>query len=323
MKPLIPTGLDVLLRGAGAPRQALRIPAPDISRWRAGNVIPGVWSFDSGLPGQHVCIVGLTHGNEIAGAILLDRFLREKLRPIHGRLTLILANLDAFSRFDPDDPTASRFLEEDLNRVWDIALLDGPRRSCELRRARALRPVLDTADVILDLHSMLWPSDPLFLVSGSPASVELAAELGVPPLVVADEGHATGRRIIDYGPFSDPASGRRAILLEAGWHWEPETVVRMEQASRRLLARTGLVPATPFASLTPPRVAHVTRTVTARSADFTFTQPWRGGVVIPQRGTLIATDGDEDIRTPHDDCMLVMPSLLAQAGQTAVRMARI
>ncbi len=319
MRAQLPPALAELLE---APRRTARLQAPDITRWRAGNSLPGVWSFDSGLPGPHLCLVALTHGNEIAGAILLDRLLREGLRPLRGRLTLVFANLDAFSRFDADDPTASRFLEEDLNRVWDIATLEGPRRSAELRRARALRPVLDGADVILDLHSMLWPADPLLLVGGPQESVRLAMELGEPALVVADHGHQTGRRMIDYGHFAVPGSGRRSILLEAGWHWEAETVQRMEAATRRLLALLGLAPG-PVPALPVPRLARVTQTITARTADFSFTQPWRGGTVIPKRGTVIAVDGDEEIRTPHDQCMLVMPSLIASPGHTAVRLAQI
>lgn len=319
MRAQLPPALVELLH---APHRAPRLAAPDITRWRAGNALPGVWSFDSGVQGPHLCIVALTHGNEIAGAILLDRLLREGLRPLRGRLSLIFANLDAFSRFDVNDPTASRFLEEDLNRVWDIATLEGPRRSSELRRARALRPVFDTADVILDLHSMLWPADPLFLVGGPQASVQLAMQMGDPALVVADHGHQAGRRLIDYARFAVPGSGRRGLLLEAGWHWEVETVTRMEAAARRMLALTGVVPG-PLPASAAPRLARVTRTITVRTADFTFTQPWRGGAIIPQRGTLIATDGDEEIRTPHEDCMLVMPSLITQPGLTAVRLAKL
>ncbi|UPY37580.1 succinylglutamate desuccinylase/aspartoacylase family protein [Sediminicoccus sp. KRV36] len=319
MKARLPPALAEVLE---TPRRTERLAPPDITPWRAGNTLPGVWSFQAASPGPHLCIVALTHGNEFAGAILLDRLLREGLRPDRGRLTLVFANLDAFSRFDAEDPTASRFLEEDLNRLWDIATLEGPRRSSELRRARALRPVFDGADVILDLHSMLWPSDPLFLVGGPQASVRLAMELGEPALVVADHGHLGGRRLIDYGRFAVPGSGRRSVLLEAGWHWEAETVQRMEVATRRMLALAGVVPA-PLARLAPPRLARVTHTITARSAEFTFTQPWRGGVVIPDRGTLIARDGDTEIRTPHADCMLVMPSLVTSPGHTAVRLARL
>ena len=34
------------------------------------------------------------------------------------------------------------------------ATLDGPRRSLELARARALRPLYESADLLLDIHSM-------------------------------------------------------------------------------------------------------------------------------------------------------------------------
>ena len=51
-----------------------------------------------------------------------------------------------FLAFDPANPTASRFLDEDLNRVWDPALLDGPRASAELTRAREIRPAVEAAD---------------------------------------------------------------------------------------------------------------------------------------------------------------------------------
>jgi hypothetical protein len=318
----LPPPLEALLRAAGAPAQRLALTPPDLAFWRAGNELPGVWSFAAEARGPHVCLVSLIHGNEFAGAIVLERLLRERIRPAVGRLSFVFANLDAFSRFDADDPTASRFLEEDLNRLWDIAALDGPRRSAELRRARALRPVIEKADVILDLHSMLWPSDPLYLVGGSRSSLELAIQLGTPPLVVSDQGHIAGRRLIDYGPFGVPGSGRRGLLLEGGWHWEAQTVERMEGAVRRLLALTGVVPA-PIEPLgEAARVARVTRTITARTADFAFTRPWRGGELVREAGTLLAMDGGREIRTDHADCLLVMPSLRTLPGQTAVRLAR-
>ena len=72
----------------------------------------------------------------------------------------------------------------------------------------------------------------------------------------------------------------------------------------------------------PPRLAEVTRTITARTPGFAFVRPFRGGDVVPQRNTLIALDGETEIRTPHDNCLLVMPSLRSMPGQTAVRLAR-
>ncbi len=309
--------LSALATGEPGPSLPVHIAAPDLRRWMDGNAARGAWSFTAEAPGPHVCVVALTHGNEIAGAIVLDRWLRQELRPVAGRLSLVFANLDAYARFDARDPTASRFLEQDLNRVWDPEMLDGPGRSSELRRARALRPLLDSADVVLDLHSMLWPADPLLLVGGGAASEALALALGTPPLVVSDPGHEAGRRLIDYAA----QVGRRGVLLEAGHHWERETVSLMERVARRMLMLCGVLPGAPPAVSPAPRLARVTRAVTARGVDFAFSQPVRGGDVIARAGTLIARDGEIEIRTPHDDCLLVMPSLRTAPGLTAVRLA--
>ena len=66
----------------------------------------------------------------------------------------------------------------------------------------------------------------------------------------------------------------------------------------------------------------VTVAVTATTPGFAFVRPFRGGDVIRERNTLIAIDGTTEIRTPHDDCLLIMPSLRASRGHTAVRLAR-
>ncbi len=306
----------------------VQLRAPDLARWQAGNTgIPGFMSFAAPAPGPHVLLLALTHGNEIAGAIALDRLLAAGVRPQRGRLTFGFVNLAAFARFDPAQPTTSRFVDEDLNRVWDSADLDGPRRSLELERAREIRPVVESADLLLDLHSMLWPSDPLILSGPTVKGRALASAIGVPELVVADMGHAAGRRIIDHSRFTDPATPPTAILAEAGQHWARETVDIMLGCTAGLLRHAGTVPGHPALPPPPPspqtvRIAEVTMTVTANTAGFAFVQPWRGGEVVARRNSLIAVDGSIEIRTPHDDCLLVMPSLRSGRGHTAVRLAR-
>jgi len=304
----------------------VRITAPDLEPWLAGNTgIAGFTTFDSGAPGPHVALLALTHGNEIAGAIVLDRLMRARTRIPRGRLTYGFVNLAAFARFDPRQPTLSRFVDEDINRLWDTPLLDGARRSIELDRAREIRPFLDTVDVLLDLHSMLWPSDPLILSGGSDKGRRLALGIGAPELVVADHGHASGRRIIDYGRFADPDSTAAAALVEAGRHWQPETVAMADASVAGLLRHLDLemgraAPPTPRRAAS--RFAEVTHVVTASTPSFAFVQPFRGGDVIPRRNTLLALDGTTEVRTPHDDCLLVMPSLRPSRGHTAVRLAR-
>ena len=235
------------------------------------------------MAGPHVALLAIAHGNEIAGAIVLDRLLDAGCAPTRGRLTFGFVNLAAYERFDPRQPTASRFIDEDINRVWDAAVLDSARRSTELDRAREIRPLIDTVDVLLDLHSMLWPSDPLILCGTSPKGRRLALGAGVPALVVADHGHASGRRLIDYARFADPATPCAASLVEAGQHWQQATVDTMfasvagllrhltwRRRIRRCRARTR----------STQRFAEVTMAVTAATSNFAFVQPYRGGDVI-------------------------------------------
>jgi len=317
------------------PAFQVRLTTPDIGRWLAGNTgIVGFTTRDSGKPGPHVALLAIAHGNEIAGAIVLDRLLRADFTPTRGRLTLGFVDIAAFERFDPHQPTASRFVDEDINRVWDEAVLDGPRHSSELDRAREIRPLIETVDVLLDLHSMLWPSDPLILCGASPKGRHLAIGVGVPELVVADHGHATGRRLIDHTQFTDPDTPFAAVLVEAGQHWDPATVATMHGSVSGLLRHLDMAGAHPVLSdgsaerqargHTPAnrRFAEVTMAVTAATSNFAFVQPYRGGDVIPRRNTLIALDSNTEIRTPHDDCLLVMPSLRPSRGHTAVRLAR-
>lgn len=314
---------------SGAGDFPVGIAPPAYEAIAAGNTgIPGVWSFAASAPGPHAAIVALVHGNEIAGALALARLMAVSGLPARGRLSLVFANLDAFSRFDPREPTASRYVDEDLNRLWCRGVLDGSRESVELRRARELRPLFDTVDLLLDLHSMLWDSDPLILCGPTEKARRLAVAIGTPPLVVSDQGHVGGRRLIDYRPFADPGTKRAAVLVEAGQHWEGATVPAMLASAVAFLRHTGQIDEASAASLAgpvsaaAPVVAEVTQTVTAESSDFRFVRSFRGGEIVPERNTLIALDGDAEVRTPHDDCILVMPSPRTCRGHTAVRLAR-
>ena len=202
-------------------------------------------------------------------------------------------------------------------------MLAGPRRSLELNRAREIKTLVDQSDVILDLHSMLWPSDPLIL-SGQTASGRTRNAIGCPPMVVADAGHANGSRLIDYAGLS--GAGTTAVLVEAGQHWRPETVDTAMASVSGLLRHFGQVsadaPFPPPPPKAPVRFATVTDVVTARTASFAFVRAWYGGEVVTRRNTVIAMDGMMEIKTPYDDCLLVMPSLRPGQGHTAVRLAK-
>ena len=306
----------------------IEISAPDISPYRVGNTgIEYVTSFDSGEPGPHVLVNAVTHGNELCGAIALDQVFRLGVRPARGKLSLSFANVAAYLSFDPKNPTASRFIDEDINRIWDQATLDGPRQSAELTRARAIRPFLDTVDILLDIHSMQHATAPLMLAGLTDKSLALAKRLGAPELIVRDKGHAAGGRMRDYGGFGDAASPKVALLIEAGQHWERRCAEVAIDVTWRFLAASGvLAPTEAQRHLTRPparqRVITVTEAVTIATDRFEFASDYRGLEIIPKAGTVIGRDGGKEVRTPYDECVLIMPSRRLSRGQTAVRLGR-
>jgi predicted deacylase len=306
----------------------VEFPPPDISRYRDGNTgVPFVHSFEAARPGPHLLITALVHGNEPAGAAALDRLLSQGFRPSRGRLTLAFANVDAYARFDPASPRASRWVEEDMNRIWSPDSLVTPPRSADVARAIALRPFVEQADYLLDLHSMQHPTEPLVLAGPLPRSRELARKVSLADLVVVDRGHAQGPRMRDYGGFADPHATKTALLIECGQHWAASSGEVAYAAVIRMLERLDMVPAVleqPAVVLpeAPSRFVEITMPVTIKQ-DFVFALPLRGGEIIRRAGTVIGHDGGEPVVTPHDDCFVLMPSQRLTAGLTAVRLGRL
>jgi predicted deacylase len=312
----------------------IELSPPDIARWRVGNTgVDYVWRFDSGMPGPDVMVQALTHGNELCGAIALDGLLDRPLRLARGTLTVAFANVAAYARWDPADPDRSRYVDEDYNRVWADDALLGARDSIELRRARELRPFVDAADYLLDIHSMHEPCRPIMVCGatgrGGDKSAAFAQRMGVPGDLLIDTGHPAGLRMIERGAFGDPNAPRTALLIECGQHWEQSAADVAVDTLLRFLQATGSLDAgtvEPLLHRAPPaaqRIVRVTEAVVARSLSFRFVAPFTGLEVIPRAGDPIATDGDTVIRAPYDDTVLVMPSLAhLKVGTTMVRLGR-
>lgn len=312
-----------------APAAPIDVAFPDIGRWAAGNIgIPYVWRFEGAMPGPSLTVQALTHGNEVCGAIALDWLLREGFRPTRGVLTLIFANVAAYETFDASDPYAARCLDEDFNRIWDAAVLDGDRCTRELARARELRPFYDRTDFLLDLHSMTDPCPALVLSGRRRKGRDLALALGMPQYVVVDAGHQAGRRLRDYAQFDDPLDSRNALLVECGQHWEAAAPIVAQQVMLRflqhfdMLDRAFIDAHVDAADLPPQQTIAITDVVTIETNAFAFAGPVAGMMCVAHRDTLIARDGDREIRTPHDDCVLIMPTRRPRKGETAVRLGR-
>ncbi|MEO7400837.1 MAG: succinylglutamate desuccinylase/aspartoacylase family protein [Polaromonas sp.] len=316
-----------------APRfkaHAVQLTPPELSPWAASATgVPYVQERAAAEAGPEVLLSALVHGNEYSGALALDEFLRSGLQPRRGRITAVFCNIAAFARFDASQPDASRFIDEDFNRVWSAVRLDGTGQSAELARAREIRPFVDRATHLLDLHSMHEPCAPLLVTGLLPRNIALAQSLASASQAIVDAGHADGVRMRDYGQFGQADGSGLALLLEAGQHWEASSLDVARNVLMRFLVACGAVergdvpPGWLLPDALPPAPIAVTDRVVARTLDFAFVQDFQGGETIARAGTVIAHDGGQPVLTPYDDCVLVMPSVRQlRPGVTTVRLGQ-
>ncbi len=317
----------------------IEITAPQLKQFEAGNcATPYVFDFVSALPGPVVMLCALTHGNEYSGAIVLKELLDLAFRPRRGRLIITFNNVAAFDTFNKGQPDDSRFVDEDFNRVWSAELLGGSKQSDELNRARQIRPFIDQADFLLDLHSMHETAPPMFVCGLLPKNVAFGKTIGAPEYLMCDAGHAQGVRMRDYGQFGDAQRPQQAVLLEAGQHWEQSSARTARDVTARTLLKTGIAQVNdiPYLWLQPDgpnqKTIEVSQAIVPVTDTFTFAQLFKGFETLPFN-ELIATEkvpisrehpkGIREIRAPYNDCVLVMPSTRHCApGVTVVRLGK-
>ena len=131
-------------------------------------------------------------------------------------------------------------------------------------------------------------------------------------------------------PLAIAAAAKTALLIEAGQHWQNRAAEVATDVMLRFLIAVGTLSRDAAAPLAGPdfdahprqRVIEVTEAVTIASDKFEFVDEFRGLEMLTPKGTLIGRDGGREVRTPYDDCVLIMPSRRLAKGQTAVRLGR-
>ncbi len=269
--------------------------------------VPFVWSFESGRPGPHVMIAGLTHGNEPAGQAAVLRLVEEGVRPLSGRLTLALVNPAAAA-------AGRRFVDRDMNRLWRDDWLDGDGSSVEAARGRELRPIVRQVDVLLDLHTTAFVARPFFVIAELAKTRALADRMAWPPTQqLMPGGCVDGRHLTDYGRFADPDDPAVAVTVECGTHDATASAGVAHAVARRFLeVANGPGPARPNVSIERFRTGEP---CIARTDRFALRIPTTGFVGV-RKGDVVAMDGDRPVIAPAD-LVIVSPRPDPKAGQTA------
>jgi len=305
------------------PLPVIEVLPRDLSAYRQGNVgVDYVHRFESGVPGPHVLVNALTHGNEFCGMVAACHLLDTGVRPLRGTLTVSFANVAAYETFDPQRPFDSRQITHNFNRIWSEEWLDGDQDSVELRRARAMRPVVAAADHILDLHSTSQDVVPFWVYPDFERNARVASAMAAPSVhLVMPQGLGSGMPVIQHGLHGQANSTAGAALVaECGQHFKQSSADLAIEVTLDFLGHFGLIERPPRAPVAPRRF-ELLRTHVVAHADFRFTRPVIGFETFAQ-GELIAMDGDEPIHAPCDDCTLFMPTREPIVGREGVYLTR-
>lgn len=305
-------------------KESLELLPRDLGPYRAGNTgVPYVHRFESGKPGPHVLVNALTHGNEFCGMVAATHLIDRGVRPKVGTLTVSFANVEAYESFSADDPYKSRLLVHNLNRIWSGEWLDGKEESPELRRAREMRPVVAAADHILDIHSTATPVAPFWVYAGYERNARAATAIGVPPIhLVMPAGMNTGTPLIQHGRHGNADHHGVSLVVECGQHFQRASADVAIDVTMRFLAHFGLVDADPsWPAPGPQRRFELLSTAVIKTGDVKFARPVVGLETF-DKGELIVTDGDEEVRSPVDGCTIFMPARVHVPGRELVYLTR-
>jgi uncharacterized protein len=287
----------------------------------ASSPLPGVsfTSFDATRPRPHLAVVGAIHGNERCGLLAIERLARElargELQLCAGSLYLVHGNPAATALQRRHTPNGV-----DLNRTFDFRFLDELAPGLwehEHRRALELRPIFDSVDAVLDLHSATAPTPAFAIASRVPASLPFALALGLEYVTLGWDGPGLlGDRVL-LGQLT-----RRelpGVAVECGQHDDEAAADLAYQCTLRALSHFGLIAPLAPREQAPPKQLTVRAAIKRPSGTFRFERPLRGMQALAP-GDLIGHDEHLSlaVRSP---CYAIMPNDQVPVGDDMLYIA--
>lgn len=309
-------------------------------------------TFHGLAPGPKLLVLGAVHGNEVCGAKAITQLLQEintgQLAIERGTVTFVpITNPLAYQ-------LKQRTGDRNLNRNMAPSAIP---QDFEDRIANVLCPLLDTHDVLLDLHSFHTGGAPFVMIgpqnnsgalepfSQAEQEMQLALCTGAPRIVEgwldtyargvqrraaapAPAGAARAQTLVTnpnyYGVGTTEymrSRGGYGVTLECGQHDDPQGVQVARHAILQTLALLDMA-ALPLEPLTTEREILRLVDVTDREhAGDSFTREWRSFDAV-KSGEVIGTRySGAEVEAPHDG-FVVFPNPRAEPGQEWFYMAR-
>ena len=301
-------------------------------------------TFHGLAPGPALLVLGAVHGNEICGTQAIMQLLNDldsgRLTIERGSVTFVpIANPLAYQ-------LKRRFGDRNLNRNMAPSAI---AQDFEDRLANVLCPLLDTHDVLLDLHSF-HPGGAPFVRIGphnntgdlepfarAAEEMQLALHTGAPRIVegwldtyargvkrraavAADNISARSQTLVtnpNYGVGTTEymrSRGGYAVTLECGQHDDPAGISVARHAILQALGLLGITHAQPSAPNTTPEILRLIDVTDKAHAGDTFSREWRSFDAVTA-GDVIGVRHDGAEVKAQGDGFVVFPNPRGEVGQ--------
>lgn len=271
------------------------------------------------FPRPHVGIVGAVHGNEPCGLRAIERLHAEL---VGGELSLLQGTLFLIHGNPRATEEQKRHTEggADLNRFFDYRFVEEMATETwlyEHHRAFALKPLLESLDAVLDLHSTTAPSPPFAIASPVPESQVMAAAVGVGYVTLGwDRPGLLGDKVLI---STTTRRGLPAVSVECGQHDDPQSAQVAYLCARRLLSHVGLLD--PIADTAPRSSMRLMLQAAVKrpSPGFRFARPLRGMEQLAA-GETIGSD-ENLVLSANRSCWVIMPNDGVPVGEDMLYIA--
>ena len=268
---------------------------------------PFCMDISSPNPGDHVAIVGGTHGNEPGGVKAMVELHRAlgcgQVKLTRGKISFLLGNPNAYEK-------DVRYIDHDLNRHFiqrDVSTVEG-------QRALEIKGFLNDNDdikALLDLHSVSIGDFKLLVYTKDGSdNLEFARKVSAIPLhFVFHPEHMPGTLI-----EAASAHGIRGMIVECGNHYARQAVETARQHIHKFLVHHHLIDEANMTPETTPAKITFYESIQAIKphAGFRFfIKDIKTGTKL-SKGQKFAGDDHGDHVAPQD-CYVVVPSRVVKA----------
>jgi len=266
----------------------------------------GIWQVSGSQPGPRLVILGGVHGDEKTGIEVVNKlhaiFETGQERLSRGTLILILGNEEAI-RMNKRGTSP----EHNLNRMFTEQHLFGPVLDFyESFRAHELAPLLQSADISIDIHSTSVPSRPFIPCAFTPRHENVYRWFDA-DLVLTDPDYILGGERSTTDEYVASCGGT-GICFETGFAGDTSRLPAVLESTLNILADQGMISRSRIRAPPEPayKVYRLTKKILLTDEGFhyagTFPMPFQE----VKQGEIIGYHGTRPERA-EDDGVIAFP----------------